>query len=120
MAITTTMRETYLVSFGGRRNMDDSLITENVYELETAILPDYFSPKKEEIKRGPTMIHNIPFELVQLILSFLDSPYDLVRSGLVCTKWHELSDNPLLWERLCWLHCSSQLKYRNTKTFTLE
>jgi hypothetical protein len=39
-------------------------------------------------------------EVIHLVFEYLDSPASLVRAGLVCKLWHEISEDEVLWKKL--------------------
>ncbi|GAB7360224.1 hypothetical protein MBLNU230_g7984t1 [Neophaeotheca triangularis] len=59
------------------------------------------------LKRDPFSV--LPNELCLRILTFIDDPRTLARSGQVSKRWHELVSDDMAWKSLCEKHSFRQL-----------
>lgn len=52
-------------------------------------------------KEGAPSIDSLDVrEVIHLVFGYLDTPASLVRAGLVCKLWHEISEDEVLWKKL--------------------
>lgn len=68
------------------------------------------------LKRDPFSV--LPNELCLRILTFIDDPRTLARSGQVSKRWHELVSDDMAWKSLCEKHSFRELSEEERPTST--